>query len=126
MSGVGAVSEPGAASDVVLRSESLSRTYGSGDTLVTALDEVSLEVRAGELVVLRGPSGSGKTTLLNLLGGLDTPTAGSVWIGDRQVTAAAERDLVKVKNSGLSVMPEGLEAVISPRQMADLIGWLRR
>ena len=82
---------------VVLRSEGLSRTYGSGATEVRALVDATLEVRAGELVVLRGPSGSGKTTLLNLLGGLDTPTAGTVWLGDRQVTGASERDLVDMR-----------------------------
>ena len=82
---------------VVLRSEGLSRTYGSGATEVRALVDASLEVHAGELVVLRGPSGSGKTTLLNLLGGLDVPTAGSVWLGDRQVSGASERDLVDMR-----------------------------
>ena len=59
---------------VVLRCEDLTRTYGAGPTAVHALRGVSVEVAAGELLVLRGPSGSGKTTLLNLLGGLDRPT----------------------------------------------------
>ena len=68
--------------DVVLRAEGLTRTYGSGATEVRALVDATLEVRAGELVVLRGPSGSGKTTLLNLLGGLDVPTAGVVSLGE--------------------------------------------
>ena len=80
--------------EVVLRCEALTRTYGHGATEVAALVDAELEVRAGELVVLRGPSGSGKTTLLNLLGGLDTPTSGSVWVGDREVTGASERDLI--------------------------------
>ena len=83
--------------DVVLRCEALTRTYGHGATEVAALVDASLEVRAGELVILRGPSGSGKTTLLNLLGGLDTPTSGSVWVGDRQVTGASERDLIELR-----------------------------
>ncbi len=63
---------------VVLQTEGLSRTFGSGDRAVAALDDVDLSIDAGELVVLRGPSGSGKTTLLTLLGGLDTPTSGRV------------------------------------------------
>ncbi|MBF4634804.1 ABC transporter ATP-binding protein [Agreia pratensis] len=83
--------------DVVLRSESLTRTYGSGTTEVRALVDATLDVRAGELVVLRGPSGSGKTTLLNLLGGLDIPTSGTVWLGERRVTGASDRDLVDMR-----------------------------
>ena len=83
--------------DVVLRSEGLTRTFGSGATEVRALVDATLDVRAGELVVLRGPSGSGKTTLLNLLGGLDIPTSGTVWLGSRQVTGASDRDLVDMR-----------------------------
>ena len=87
--------------DVVVRAEGLSRSYGQGAGLVHALSDATLEVRAGELVVLRGPSGSGKTTLLNLLGGLDAPDAGTVWIGDRQLTGAPERELVDMRRSDL-------------------------
>lgn len=87
--------------DVVIRCEGLSRTYGSGENLVHALREATLDVRAGELVVLRGPSGSGKTTLLNLLGGLDTPTAGHVWLGDREVTGASEAELIDMRRREL-------------------------
>jgi putative ABC transport system ATP-binding protein len=76
--------------DVVLSAERLSRSYGQGARQVDALVDVTLEVRAGELVVLRGPSGSGKTTLLNILGGLDEPTSGTVWLGDRAITGASE------------------------------------
>jgi len=83
--------------DPVLRGEGLTRTYGTGATEVHALVDAHLEVRAGELVVLRGPSGSGKTTLLNLLGGLDAPTAGVVWLGERKVTGASEADLVDMR-----------------------------
>ena len=81
----------------VLRCEALTRTYGSGTTEVKALVDAELALEPGELVILRGPSGSGKTTLLNLLGGLDVPTSGHVWLGDREVTGASERDLVDMR-----------------------------
>jgi putative ABC transport system ATP-binding protein len=82
---------------LALRCTGLTRTYGSGENEVHALVDAELEVRAGELVVLRGPSGSGKTTLLNLLGGLDEPDAGQVWIGGRLLTGAPEDDLVDLR-----------------------------
>lgn len=81
----------------VLRCEALTRTYGSGATEVKALVDAELAIEPGELVILRGPSGSGKTTLLNLLGGLDVPTSGHVWLGEREVTGASERDLVDMR-----------------------------
>lgn len=81
----------------VLRCEGLTRTYGHGATEVRAPVDAELEVHAGELVILRGPSGSGKTTLLNLLGGLDVPTSGTVWLGDRKVSGASERDLAEMR-----------------------------
>lgn len=87
--------------EIVLRCEGLSRVYGSGETAVHALRGASLSVHAGELVVLRGPSGSGKTTLLNLLGGLETATAGQVWLGDRELTSAPESELVEVRRHQL-------------------------
>ena len=65
--------------------EAVSRRYGDGPTAVDALKEVSLEVEAGEFVVILGPSGSGKTTLLNLIGGIDSPTSGRVVIGGRDI-----------------------------------------
>ena len=82
---------------LALRCEDLTRTYGAGDTAVHALRQVSLAVPAGELLVLRGPSGSGKTTLLNLLGGLDRPTSGRVWLGESEVTAASEAELTELR-----------------------------
>lgn len=87
---------------VALRAEGLTRTYGTGDTAVHALVDASLELHPGELVVVRGASGSGKTTLLNLLGGLDTPTSGRVQLGEVDLTAASEAQLVDVRRRRVS------------------------
>jgi len=64
----------------ILQIENLSKVYGKGETAVTALDNVSFSVNKGEFVVIIGPSGSGKSTLLHLLGGVDQPTSGKVYI----------------------------------------------
>ncbi len=63
----------------------LDRHYGEGDTLVKALDNISLEITKGEIVALLGPSGSGKTTLLNVIAALDIPTAGTYDFEDARV-----------------------------------------
>ncbi|HEY1532216.1 MAG TPA: ABC transporter ATP-binding protein [Galbitalea sp.] len=83
----------------VLRSSGLGRDYGRKGAEVHALVDASLEIFPGELVVLRGPSGSGKTTLLNLLGGLDRPTAGRVWLGEQDLSRASEDELSELRTT---------------------------
>jgi putative ABC transport system ATP-binding protein len=73
------------------------RTFGSGRNAVHALTDVSFDVAPGELVALVGRSGSGKTTMLNLVGGLDRPDAGSVHVGDVDVTGLDEAGLVRLR-----------------------------
>ena len=70
----------------MIRLEGVSRTYGSGDTAVRALDDVSVEIEEGAFVSIVGPSGSGKSTLLNLLGALDQPSKGRVFVADTELT----------------------------------------
>ena len=75
----------------------LRKVYRTGEAEVVALDDVSLEIRRGEFIVLLGPSGSGKSTLLNILGGLDAPSAGEVRFGDHLLTGAGEAELTRYR-----------------------------
>ena len=71
----------------ILKAAGLKKYYGKGDTMVKALDGVDLEIERGKFTAIIGTSGSGKSTLLNMLGGLDTPTEGSVKIGGTELAA---------------------------------------
>ncbi|MBF8266557.1 MAG: hypothetical protein HW388_65 [Dehalococcoidia bacterium] len=75
----------------------LTKVYGSGLTTVRAVDNVTLEVREGELVLIMGPSGSGKTTLLSMLGGLLRPTSGQVFINGVEITTLSESRLPDIR-----------------------------
>lgn len=86
-----------AAPEAVFRLRGVSKTYRTGTLEVQALRGVDLELYRGEFVVLLGPSGSGKSTLLNILGGLDTPTAGEVRYLDHDLTAAGDRGLTRFR-----------------------------
>ena len=77
----------------LLEVKNLSKTYGSGEAAVHALKNASFRVPKGEYVAVVGESGSGKSTLLNLIGGLDTPTSGKVWIDGRDILSMKERSL---------------------------------
>ena len=75
----------------------LAKTYRMGEAEVQALRGVDLEIRRGELIVLLGPSGSGKSTLLNILGGLDTPTAGEIFFEEENLSKAGEAALTRYR-----------------------------
>ena len=77
----------------ILKTENLSKTYGAGGTRVEALRNVSFSIKKGEFVSIVGPSGSGKSTLLNLLGALDAPTSGKVYLEGRELFALKEKEL---------------------------------
>lgn len=77
----------------ILRVENLSKTYGKGENQVKALDNVSFSVNKGEFVAIIGPSGSGKSTLLHILGGVDKPTAGKVYMDGSDVYAQNDDQL---------------------------------
>jgi putative ABC transport system ATP-binding protein len=85
--------------DVLLRARGLRKHYGMGEGLVRAVDDVDLEIARGEAVAVMGPSGCGKSTLLHLLGGLDRPTAGGLWLNGRRIDPLAERMLARVRRT---------------------------
>jgi putative ABC transport system ATP-binding protein len=77
----------------ILRVEHLCKTYGEGENLVKALDDVSFTVEQGEFIAIIGPSGSGKSTLLHMIGAVDYPTSGKVYVGDNDVFAQNQEQL---------------------------------
>ncbi|MEN3362586.1 MAG: putative transport system ATP-binding protein [Mycobacteriales bacterium] len=81
----------------VLRARGLVKKYGSGEGLVRAVDEVDLEIARGEAVAVMGPSGCGKSTLLHLLGGLERPSAGELWLAGQRIDGLSERALARLR-----------------------------
>jgi putative ABC transport system ATP-binding protein len=85
----------------VLRARGLRKEYGREAGLVRAVDGVDLDVAAGETVAVMGPSGCGKSTLLHLLGGLDRPTAGEIWVAGRRIDQMTERGLARLRRDAV-------------------------
>ncbi|MGD9956517.1 MAG: ABC transporter ATP-binding protein [Candidatus Nanopelagicales bacterium] len=83
------------------RATALSKIYGSGDTQVTALDAVDVEIEAGRFTAIMGPSGSGKSTLMHCLAGLDSISAGQVWIGDTEVSGLSDKALTQLRRDSV-------------------------
>jgi len=80
-----------------VHTEKLTKVYRQDSIAVTAVQDMDLEIAAGEFVALVGPSGSGKSTLLNLLGGLDRPTSGRLWVADAELDAMSRRALAELR-----------------------------
>ena len=113
----------------MVAADGISRTFGSGHTAVHALRAVSFTVGRGQLTALRGRSGSGKTTLLNIIGGLDSPTAGQVWVDGREVSRMTERERLALRRDtvafifqsfGLIPMLSAAENVGIPLRIAGI------
>ncbi len=85
----------------IVRIQRASRIYQMGEVRVTALQEATLHLRHGELLVILGPSGSGKTTLLNLLGGMDRATSGQVIFGEIDLATASDRELTRFRRESV-------------------------
>src|SRR5512141_3233707 len=91
-------------SSPIFEARGLTKVYQMGEVEVQALRGVDLDLYAGELVVLLGPSGSGKSTLLNILGGLDTPTSGSVRYADHDLTLDDDASMTHYRRSHVGVV----------------------
>jgi ABC-type lipoprotein export system ATPase subunit len=91
----------GTASGSALRTRGLRKEYGQGAGLVRAVDDFDLTVCAGETVAVMGPSGCGKSTLLHLLGGLDRPSGGEIWLDGRRIDQLSERALARLRRDGV-------------------------
>ena len=84
--------------DVIIRTEGLTKDYVLGAETVHAVRSVDLEIHVGEFVAIMGPSGSGKSTFMNMVGCLDTPTAGSYWLNGQLVSELSDDELARVRN----------------------------
>jgi len=100
----------------------LSKVYTRGKQTVEVLHHVDLEIESGDFMALMGPSGSGKTTLLNLIGGLDSPTQGSITVGDRRIDELSEGALAKwrASNVGFVFQFYNLLPMLSARKNVEL------
>lgn len=81
----------------IIRTENLTKTYSAAGIETKALDSVSLSIEPGEFVAIMGPSGCGKSTLLHMLGGLDRPSSGEVWINDQAISKMRDDDLTRIR-----------------------------
>lgn len=103
--------------------KSLCKAFHQGDTCITGLDSVSIEIESGEFICLSGPSGSGKTTLLNAMGGLDTPDSGEIMVGGNCVTRLNKSELadMRLNNVGFVFQAYNLIPVLTAAENIEFI-----
>jgi putative ABC transport system ATP-binding protein len=96
---------------VAARAVRLTKTYGSGDALVTALDAVSVELYAGEFTAVMGPSGSGKSTLMHCCAALDSATSGEVYVGDTELSGLKDKELTRLRRDEIGFVFQSFNLV---------------
>lgn len=108
--------------DTVISTEEISRSFGSGEQVVTAVNRVNMDVHSGESLALVGRSGSGKTTLLNLIAGLDQPTSGKAIFEGRELAILTEKELVELRRHkiGFIFQSFGLIPLLSAYENVEL------
>lgn len=109
--------------EVVVRLEQVTRVYQQDSQAVRALDGIDLEIRSGDFAVLVGPSGSGKTTLLNLIGGLDSPTTGRIWIDGVETGRMSKSELsqMRLRKIGFVFQEFNLIPVLSALENVEFV-----
>ena len=123
VTGHATLAPPAALGDVVVRVEAATKTYQRDSIAVNALAGVDLDLRRGDFAVLVGPSGSGKTTLLNLIGGLDTPTTGRIWVGGTDIGRLSKSELsqLRLRQIGFVFQEFNLIPVLSALENVEFI-----
>ena len=103
--------------------KNIRKTYQSGDIEVQALQDISLTIKPGEFTAIVGPSGSGKTTLLNIIGGLDSPTIGSVKINETDITQLPENELIdfRLHHIGFIFQSYNLIPVLTAKENVEFL-----
>jgi putative ABC transport system ATP-binding protein len=108
--------------NTLVQIQNLSKTYTRGTQKVEVLHGINMDIEAGDFVALMGPSGSGKTTLLNLIGGLDAPTGGSIFVGGERIDQLSENALAKWRSSHVGFVFQfyNLLSTLSARKNVEL------
>jgi len=131
--------------EVILQARRLSKVYQTGELQIHALREVSVDLHAGELVVILGASGSGKSTLLNIMGGLDTPSSGELFYKDENLSQYSDRQLTQYRRAhvgfvfqfynlipsltareNVALITDIMEEAMSPEEALELVGLQER
>jgi len=99
----------------------LSKTFGSGDGAVRALDDVSVGIRRGQFTAIMGPSGSGKSTLMHIMAGLDAPTQGRAWIGDQEITGLRDSELTVLRRRRVGFVFQSFNLVPTLDVMGNIL-----
>ena len=112
----------------IVRTEKLSKVYNPNTVPVHALRDVSIEINEGEFTAVRGPSGSGKTTLLNMIGGLDKPTSGNVFINGQEISKMKDSKRIdfRLQNIGFVFQHYNLIPVFTARENVSFIMLLQK
>ncbi len=109
--------------EIILKIENLSKNYQMGEVSVKALEDVSFEVEKGEFIVILGPSGSGKSTLLNIMGGMDTPSGGSVLFNNELITNFTDKELTMYRRHKIGFVFQfyNLMATLTAKENVELV-----